>query len=280
MDAQNLVNSLNTVSNKLFKSIEGEVYEQIDKLVNIKPHIFEEEPLKNIFLQDKINVLIVIANALILFYVIYFVISKMICVYNGNRSEGIYTFIIKLVIVGVLVNSSYYICKEVINLNYLFTECIEESMETLTNNKINFESLKENILKIEDLLKSDMLSLDGIIKGVISFGSISILINFSIRYVTIIFLIVIAPFAFISLSSKLTVGIFKTWIKTLIVTLMEQVVVKFVILIPIIYKSTNSMMYKIVLVGSIYILYKINNFTKDLFVKITSDISNVNIFNS
>ena len=135
-------------------------------------------------------------------------------------------------------------------------------------------------ISIEDLLNSDMLSLDGIIKGVISFGSISILINFAIRYVTVIFLIIISPFAFASLSSELTLGIFKTWIKTLIVSLMTQVIVKFIILIPMLYKNVNSMMYKIILVGSIYIIYKINNFTKEIFLKITSDMPKMNIFNS
>lgn len=280
MDTQNLINSLNTVSEKLFKAIEGEVFTQIDKLVNITSDLFKEEPLKNIFFQDKINALIVIANSLILFYVIYFIISKIISVYNGNKSDSVYVFVIKLIIVGALVNSSYFICKEIINLNSLFTNCIGGFMEDIIGKSINFENLKENVLKIEDLLNSDMLSLDGIIKGVISFGSISILINFSIRYVTVIFLVIISPFAFASLSSELTLGIFKTWIKTLVVTLMTQVIVKFVILIPMLYKDVNSMMYKVILVGSIYIIYKINNFTKEIFVRITSDMPKMNIFNS
>lgn len=280
MDTQNLINSLNTVSEKLFKSIEGEVFTQIDNIVNITPKLFTEEPLKNIFSQDKVNALIVIANSLILFYVIHFIISKIISVYNGNKSDSIYFFIIKLIVVGALINSSYFICEEIINLNSLLTNCIDSFMEDITGKVVNFENLKENVLKIEDLLNSDMLSLDGIIKGVISFGSISILINFAIRYVTIIFLVIISPFAFTTLSSDLTIGIFKTWIKTLIVTLMTQVIVKFVILIPMLYKDINSMMYKVILVGSIYIIYKINNFTKEIFVKITSDIPKMNIFNS
>lgn len=145
---------------------------------------------------------------------------------------------------------------------------------------ISFEGLKETILKIDDLMKADMLSLDGIIKGVISFGSISILISFAIRYVTIVFLVIISPFAFASLSSELTSGIFKTWIKTFFVTLMVQVVIKFIIFIPLLYKNKNSMLYKIILVGSIYIIYKINNFTKEIFSKITSDMPKSNLFNS
>lgn len=280
MDAQNLINSLNSVSEKLFKSIEGQVYEEIDKIVNITPNIFKDEPLKNIFFQDKVNILIVIANALILFYIIYFTFSKMISVYNGNRCQNIYIFVIRLVLVTFLVNSSYLITKEVININYVFTDSIDKALEQIAGTSIDFQNLKENILKIDDLLKSDMLSLNGVIKGVISFGSISILISFAIRYVTIIFLLIISPFAFVSLSSNLTVGIFKTWIKTLFVTLMVQFVIKFIIFIPIMYKHTNNISYKVILVGAIYILYKVNNFTKELFTKISSDLPNINIFSN
>lgn len=280
MDAQNLINSLNSLSEKLFKSIEGQVYEEIDKIVNITPNIFKDEPLKNIFFQDKVNILIVIANALILFYIIYFTFSKMISVYNGNRCQNVYIFVIRLVLVSFLVNSSYLITKEVININYVFTDSIDKALEQIAGTSIDFQNLKENILKIDDLLKSDMLSLNGVIKGVISFGSISILISFAIRYVTVIFLLIISPFAFVSLSSNLTVGIFKTWIKTLFVTLMVQFVVKFIIFIPIMYKHTNNISYKVILVGAIYILYKVNNFTKELFTKISSDLPNINIFSN
>lgn len=280
MDVQNIINSLNSVAEKLFRSIEGQVYEEIDKIVNIAPNIFKDEPLKNIFSQDKVSILIVIANALILFYIIYFAFSKMISVYNGNKSQSVYNFVIRLVLVTFLVNSSYLILKEVINLNYIFTDSIDKALEQIAGTSINFENLKESILKINDLLKSDMLSLNGVIKGVISFGSISILISFAVRYVTIIFLLIISPFAFVSLSSNLTVGIFKTWIKTLFVTLMVQVVVKFVIFIPIMYKHTSSLSYKVVLVGAIYILYKVNNFTREIFAKISSDLPNMNIFSN
>ena len=201
MDTQNIINSLNTVSEKLFKSIEGEVYSRIDDLVNITPKIFKEQPLKEIFFQDKINLLVLIANSLILFYIIYFVILKIISIYNGNKSQSVYIFVLKLIIVAALVNSSYYLCQEIINLVSLFTDCIDGVLEDIAGQTINFENLNESILKIDDLMKSDMLSLDGVIKGVISFGSISILINFAIRYVTIIFLIIVSPFAFASLGS-------------------------------------------------------------------------------
>ena len=280
MNAQDIINSLNSVSEKLFKSIESEVFTYLDKLVGITPDIFKEEPLKKILSQDSLNSIILIANSFVLFYIVFFVIQKLISMYNGEKSQSVYGFVIKLIIVGALVNSSFLICKEIINLTSLLSNCIDGLIQDVCGKSATFENLKESILKIEDLTKSDVLSLNGVIKGVISFGSISILINFGIRYVTIIFLIITSPFAFVTLSSESTVGIFKTWMKSFFVSLMTQIVVKIVIFIPLLYKKTNSMMYKIILVGSIYIIYKINNFTKQIFVKISSDMPRRNIFNN
>ena len=280
MNAQDIINSLNSVSEKLFKSIESEVFTYLDKLVGITPDIFKQEPLKKILSQDSLNSIILIANSFVLFYIVFFVIQKLISMYNGEKSQSVYGFVIKLIIVGALVNSSFLICKEIINLTSLLSNCIDGLIQDVCGKSATFENLKESILKIEDLTKSDVLSLNGVIKGVISFGSISILINFGIRYVTIIFLIITSPFAFVTLSSESTVGIFKTWMKSFFVSLMTQIVVKIVIFIPLLYKKTNSMMYKIILVGSIYIIYKINNFTKQIFVKISSDMPRRNIFNN
>ena len=280
MNAQDIINSLNSVSEKLFKSIESEVFTYLDKLVGITPDIFKEEPLKKILSQDSFNSIILIANSFVLFYIVFFVIQKLISMYNGEKSQSVYGFVIKLIIVGALVNSSFLICKEIINLTSLLSNCIDGLIQDVCGKSATFENLKESILKIEDLTKSDVLSLNGVIKGVISFGSISILINFGIRYVTIIFLIITSPFAFVTLSSESTVGIFKTWMKSFFFFFLTQIVVKIVIFIPLLYKKTNSMMYKIILVGSIYIIYKINNFTKQIFVKISSDMPRRNIFNN
>ena len=280
MDAQNIINSLNTVSQKLFKSLDDEIFEKMDDLVNVNSDLFNKSPLKDVFFQDKTNALIIIANSLILFYVIYFVFLKLISIYNGNKSQSIYMFVIKLIIVTVMVNFSYYICREIVNMIGLLTDCVDGGLYDLLGKKVSFVSLKENIVKIDDIINSDLLSLNGIIKGIISFGSISILINFAIRYVTIIFLFIISPFAFIFLSNELTIGIFRTWFKTLFVSLMTQIIVKFIIFIPLLYKDINSMTYKIILVGSIYIIYKINGFTKEIFIKISSNNQINNIFNS
>ena len=278
MEAQNILNSLNVISEKLFKAVEGQVYEVLDKIVIIGPEILKTEPLKNIFFENKINGIIIIANAFILFYVIYYIFTQLISLYNGDKAENIYHFILKLIFITIIVNNSYFLCEQILTINEGLTDAISIFTKEVSNQEISFSNLKENIISMKNFMNSELLSLDGLIKGVISFGSVSILLNFAIRYVTIIFLIIISPLAFVTLGNNLTSGIFKTWFKIFLINLLTQVIVKLVIFIPIMYKDVNNIMYKIVLVGSIYILYKINSFAKELFAKISSDVQIKNIF--
>jgi hypothetical protein len=278
MNVNDIISSLNLISEKLFKSVEGEVYTTLDKIVNISPDILKSDPLKNIIFENKVNGIIVIANSLMMLYITYYMFTQLMSLYNGNTTENIYTFIIKLIVVFILVNNSYFISELVLDITSEITYSIETYGEDISGQDISFSNLKEKILSIKDFMKNDLLSLDGLIKGVISFGAITILINFSIRYVTMIFLLIIFPLALTTLTSSITSGIFKSFFKLFIITLLTQIIVKLVILIPLMYKDVNSIMYKIVLVGTIYIIYRINTFVKDFFVKITEENKYGNIF--
>lgn len=269
MDSVNILNQINIIAEKIIKSVESQVYEVLDKIMIIGPELLKEEPLKKICPVDQVNGIILIASAFILFYAIYFGFTQMLNLYKGNCVENVYKFIMKSIIIGIMIHSSYFLCSEILNLFGLLTSAIDGAFENVSGSQITFTNLKEVIMEIDDLLTQDVLSLNGMIKGMISFGFVSILIHFSIRYVTILFLIIVSPFAFVSLASNLTSGIFESWIKTLITNLFVQIVVKFMILIPITYKDTNSILYKIILVGSIYLIYQVNHFTKEIFSKIT-----------
>lgn len=280
MNAQNILDNLNLISEKLFKSVEEQVYKVLDDILVIGPNILNDEPLKNLCNVDKTNGIIIIANSFIMLYVIYFAISQVINLYNGEAVSNIYKFIIKIVIIGICVNSSYFICNEILSFFEILTDTIDNFCKEVSGINVNFVNLKEVIVNIKDFLNNDLLSLNGIIKGMVSFGSVSILINFAIRYVTVIFLVLISPLAFITLSSKITGGIFESWLKLLIINLFTQIIVKFIILIPIMYKNTSTIMYKIILVGSIYLIYKINTFTKEMFNKIISQTKITEVENS
>lgn len=278
MEANDIITNLNYLLEKVFKSIEGEIFKTLDKLTIIGPEILKEEPLKNIVFENKVNGLVIIANTLILFFVIYYVFKQLIGIYNGNKIESIYVFIIRIIIVCIIVNFSYYICEEILNIFGILGESIDTYASDLINKKVTFENLKDSIINIENIINTDLVSLDGIIKGIISFGSVSILISFSVRYVTVIFLIIISPLAFVCLSSNLTSGIFNMWVKMLIVNLTLQIGIKLLIFIPLAYKNQNDIIYKIILVGTISLIYKFNIFIKELLARISNENNVKNIF--
>ena len=278
MEANDIITNLNYLLEKVFKSIEGEIFKTLDKLTIIGPEILKEEPLKNIVFENKVNGLVIIANTLILFFVIYYVFKELIGIYNGNKIETIYVFIIRIIIVCIIVNFSYYICEEILNIFGILGESIDTYASDLINRKVTFENLKDSIINIENIINTDLVSLDGIIKGIISFGSVSILISFSVRYVTVIFLIIISPLAFVCLSSNLTSGIFNMWVKMLIVNLTLQIGIKLLIFIPLAYKNQNDIIYKIILVGTISLIYKFNIFIKELLARISNENNVKNIF--
>ncbi len=269
MGEQNIISNLNLLSNKIFKILEKEVYATLDNIINITPDILNKEPLKTIFTKEETNGVILIANALILFYILHFIISQIISIYNGKNIENIYQFIIKIIIIGILVNNSYFICELILKVFNGLSNAIDIFCKNFIDKDITFSVLKENIYKLKDIDKSDLISIEGLIKSTLSLSSVSILITLSIRYVTVILLLLISPIAIICLCSNITSGFSKIWFKTLFINLSMQIFIKLVILIPIVYKDTKSSMYKVILLGSLYLLYKINSFISSIFSKIS-----------
>lgn len=265
MDFNSILNNINEIAEQLFNTVEDEVYSSLDNVTSIGVDVLKVEPLSNLFNENSINGIMIIANSFLIFYATYYIFTQLLSLFNGNKAENVYAFTSKLLLVTLLINSSYFICETILNLNENLELAIAEYGEDISGNKINFTSLKEKIISIEDFLNTNLISLDGIIKGVISFGSISILISFSIRYVFVILLIFIFPIAISLSASELTQGLFLNYIKLLITNLLIGSLVKIIIIIPLMYKDTDSTMYKIILVGSIYIIYKINNYSKEIF---------------
>lgn len=274
MNSEDILNNLNIVGEKLFKSVESQVYTTLDNILNISADIFKVEPLKTLTSGGNLNGIVLISNALIIFYVVYFVLLQFINSYNGNEIKNPYKYIFKLIIVAILVNNSYFICKEILNVFDGVNESINLFGKELVGSNLSFESLKMKIMEIDKYLSNDLVSLNGVIKTAISFGSLTVLLNLSVRYVTLILLILISPLAILTLSSNLSSGIFFTWLKSFIINLVVQIFVKLIFIIPLIYKDVDDIIYKIILVGSIYLIYRINSFVKEI---LQSFISNNNI---
>ena len=266
---QDVISNLNLLSEKIFQTIENSVYELLDKVIDIKPDILKSEPISTIFPNHEINGIMMIANSLLLFYLIQYILTQMICLYNGKQTENMYSFLLKIIIIGILINNSYSICELVLEFFDGISTGIDIFVSSVVKKGISFDVLKENILSIENMKKVDAISVEGFIKGIISLTTISVFIHFSIRYITVIFLLIMTPIALVCLCSNLTSGISKMWFKNLFINLMMQIFFKLILLIPIAYQDIQSPIYKVIIIGSLYLLYKMNSFVNQLLSKIT-----------
>lgn len=196
----------------------------------------------------------------------------MIATYNGENVDNIFKYMIRIIICVICSTAALFICEQLLYINGVLTEVIASIGKDLTGEKICFESLREVVLNLEEYMSEEALSIDGIIKGVISFGATTILVTFSIRYVTLIFLILISPITIMFAASSSTYGIFKGWTKMLLGNLFIQNVVVVILMIPLGVKDVDNNLFRIILVGSIYLLYKINSFAKEFLGNISEQI--------
>lgn len=265
MDATNILNSINAVAEKIYKSVEKDVFKNLDLLLNISPKILNEEPLNKIFEENLNENIILLISCFIVFFAISYIISRLVFLYNGDRPTNVFKFILRVSICVICSVSSFYIIDTILNTNNMFTNIVVSIGQDITGEDICFNSLREIVIDLDKYMSEEFLSLDGMIKGVISFGATTLLLNFSIRYATVILLIAITPIAIIFASSDVTFDIFSNWLRLFLVNLFTQNIVVLIIIIPLSFKKMDSTMFKIVLVGSIYLLYKVNNFSKEIF---------------
>lgn len=260
----NIISVINTLLQNIFSAVDGELFDILDSLVMINKDILLTEPIEKLGFKSEDNSIILIALTFITMFAIFFGIKRLINMYNVGSTKDTAKFILRVVICTILMMSSYFLIETVLNINELFGDVLKNIGEEITDKEISFVTLKETILELEKDMTDTAISLDGVIKGMVSFGVVSLVFTFAIRYVTVIFLILISPIAIMLAINDSTFVIFVKWCKLFITNLFIQNAVLLVITIPLCIDDVDSVMFKVILVGSIYILYKIKSFAGDL----------------
>ena len=115
----------------------------------------------------------------------------------------------------------------------------------------------------------NIFSFDGIIKSFVTLGLVNLLLSYSLRYILLQVILLLSPFAILSLISNSTVWFFKIWIKSLFSLIVIQVFVSLVIIVIFCINASN----KILFVGGVYALVKINSYVRELFGGLSVDVS-------
>ena len=279
MDSTSIVNvitqTINTLFKNLFSSIDNNIYSTLDDITFIGKDILEDNFISNILGTSTTTGMIIIANALLVGFTIYYATKYLLSNYTMTQVERPYQFIFKILIIMVCVNFSYFVCEQVLNINYLISGSIREVGEKVLNTNISFEQL---IIKINSTVLIDdslnIFSFDGVIKSFTSVSLLNLLFSYALRYVMIKVFVLLTPFAITTLLNNSTSWIFKSWMKSVITLLFVQSFVS--IILVVIFSMTFSSgdtFSKLIYIGSIYALIKANSFLRQIIGGIATEVS-------
>ena len=272
-----IANSINSLFNNLFSSIDNNIYSILDQITFIDTDIFSDSLFQKIFGTNSYSGILLICNSLLISFIIFYCIKLLYSHLTFSTIEKPFQFLFKLLIFGILMNSSFFICEQIVNINSLISLSIREIGENLFNTNINFTEIIKKINTIIVVGNTDfnLFSLDGIIKSFISLELINLLFTYSLRYILVKIFILMSPFAFLSLTSNTSNWFFKSWFRGFLALLIIQSFVSIILLIIFsINIESNNILLKLLYLSSLYALTKANIYIKELVGGISTSFSN------
>lgn len=273
---QTIIDTINNIFETLFASIDNNLYSLLDEITFIDSNILNNQNFERLFGTTTSNGILLIANSLLVGFILYYGFKYLMSHITFHKIDHPFSFIIKIVLFGICMNFSFFILEMVLDLNSNVSLAIKEIGESLFDKEICFSELI-NTINTNIAINSSSLnifSIDGLIKSTLSISLLSLVFSYSLRYIMVKVFVLLAPFAFISLSLDSTSWFFKSWFKNLFSLLFIQIIVSLVLLIlfSLDYSSTN-LFNKFIYIGGIYALIRANTFVRQFIGGISTDIS-------
>ena len=273
---QIIINTINTLFETLFASIDNNLYSILDDITFIGPNILNDKNFENIFGNSTSNGILLISNSLLLGFILYYSIRYLMSHLTYSRIENPSSFIIKLIVFGIFMNFSFFIIEFILDLNSNISLAIRNLGESIFHKNICFSELISTInsnMSI-DTSSLNIFSIDGLIKSTLSLSLLNLVFSYSLRYIMVKVFVLLSPFAFLSLTLNSTNWFFKAWIKNLFSLLFIQIIVSIVLLIlfSLDFSATN-LFNKFIYVGGIYALIRANSFVRKFIGGVSTDIA-------
>lgn len=269
--------SLNELFSSLFSSIDNNIYSLLDNLTFINSKITTEPAIKKLLGENISEGLLLICNSLVIGFVIFYAANFLFShlIYSKIQRPG--QFIFKSILFVGLMNSSLWICSQIIDIISIITELIKTLGKSSFGFDISFSSLINHINSTVYIYNTgfSLFSFDGIIKSFTSFGLVNLLFTYSLRYIMLQIFILVSPFAFLCLISDSTSWFFSTWLRSFISLLLVQVLISIILTIGFsLNLNSGTNLSKLLLIGIIYALLRSNNFMQEIIGGISTDVSN------
>lgn len=275
---QTIIDTINKIFSMLFSSLDLSIYSLLDKTVFINSSIVNDRFFSLAF--NSSFGLSIIANALLAGFFIYYCFKLYLAPFSGSYVEKPYQFLTKVLIIAICISFSQFLCSEFLSIIDILTDILKSFGMQLTGKEISFNTLlSSSTYVIENSNNFNFFSFDGILKSFFSFGLINLLFSYSIRYILIKILILLFPFALLSLVTTSTSWIFKSWFRTFFSLIFVQIFIIFVlILLFSLNINTSDMFSQISYISTVFILTKSNSYIRELLGGISTDL-NYNILN-
>ena len=272
-----IIKTINSLFENLFSSIDNNLYVILDDITFINSDILDDNLFKNIFGTNSQNGILLIANSLLIGIVLYYITRLLYSHFLSIEIEKPIQFIFKLLLFGIIINCSFFLCEQFITLNSYISSAIREIGENIFKINISFSQLIKNLNSTINVSSTDfnVFSLDGIIKSFLSVELLNLVFSYSLRYILIKVFILITPFAILSLINQSTSWFFKTWFRSIFSLLIIQSFVSLILLITFSINSNNTnILNKLLYIGSLYAITKANFYIKELIGGISTNFSN------
>ena len=272
-----IIQTINSIFQTLFSSIDHNIYKILDDLVFIDSDILNNSIFEKIFGTNTSNGLLIIANSLLIGFALYYGVRLLYSYYMNLQIEKPYQFIFKLLIFGIIMNCSFSICQQFLELNSFISQAIQSLGKHLFGYNISFSELILQLNKSISLGEAELniFSFEGLIKGFISFGLFNLIFSYSLRFVLVKLFVLLTPFAILSLINQSTSWFFKTWFRTVLSLLLQQSLVAIILLLLFsINLSSTDIFSQLLCVGGMYALIRANSYMRSLIGGISTDVSN------
>lgn len=272
---QTIISTINNIFEQLFSSIDNNLYSTFDKITFINSDILKDNYFRNIFGTSTTNGILLIANSLLIAIIIYFAIKYFLAHFTYSKIESPKQFIFKLIIFSICMNFSYFLLEKFLDLFYDISLSIQNIGESIFQKNISFSTLINTINSTIYIggASINIFSVNGLLKGTLTFTLLSLVFSYSFRYIMIKVFVLISPFAILSLCLDNTSWFFKAWIKNLFSLLLIQIIVSLILVILFsVNTSNNDLFSKFIYIGGIYALIKANSFVREFIGGISTNI--------
>lgn len=126
-----ILSTISDLFKSLFSSIDVSIYSALDEIAFISPDILHSSYLEKLLGTSANNGILLIANALLIGFILYFAIRHLLSSLSIVEANNPYSFILKIILIGICMNCSFFFCEQIININSLISSSIREVRKTL-----------------------------------------------------------------------------------------------------------------------------------------------------